>query len=152
MVRAGWLRLGARSESSAYFLDCASGIPRSCVPDVAFRIVSSSTAPRTFITGSGLYHFRPKRAVRPFVGAGFGVIRDRENVTCEPVAAGCDSLGVGDLRLGTSTSARPDNIAIVGLSTAFQNHIVLRGVIHFHRPGGEELSLFESAVTFGYRF
>jgi hypothetical protein len=153
MVRASWLHLGARRESDLYSTGCLDGgIPGSCLTDVAFQIVRRATAPRTFIAGSVLYHFRPNRPVWPFVGAGFGVMRDREHVSCEPAATSCDSLMGGDFRLGTSTSSRADIIGIAGLSTSFANHFVLRGSIHFHRPAGEELSLFETSFTFGYRF
>lgn len=78
-----------------------------------------------------------------------GVMRDRERTICE--IAGCESLMPG-LPVGTRAASHSDVIGIAGISTSIAHHLVLRGAGQLHRPGGEDLSLFETSVSLGYRF
>ena len=90
------------------------------------------------------------RIIRPFVGGGLGTFRHTELTVCE--VPGCD-LVIPSLPLGKRTTSHGDIIAIVGASTMLRNHVVIRGGVQFHNLlWGEELSLFETSVGFGYRF
>lgn len=150
-LRVVWVQLGSRQGASAYYQGCESGL-RDCRPAVAFTIVERSNAPWTFVTGSAHYYFRPREEVlRPFVGLGVGVSRDSTDVTCEPAAASCDTVA-GDIRFGRRVSLVGDSVAIAGVAATLRHHYVVRGVVYFHRPGGEGSSLFETALTLGYRF
>lgn len=148
MVRVAWLDLNDPG-GTTYYADCRPEFPRSCDPSVAVGVRSRLTAPRTFINGNALYHFRRGKPVRPFAGAGFGVMRDQEQVTCE--LAGCDAYLPG-FRASTRTLSYADLIGVFGASVAVADRVVIRGAVHFHRPAGEELSLFETTAMVGYRF
>ena len=107
MVRMAWLHLGDWTGIETYF-DCARDeIGSGCTPIPAVRVIRHRTSPRTFITGSALYHLHAGRTVRPFVGAGIGTIRDREQVTCEP--AGCEAPLAGFV--GTRVEGTPTSSA-----------------------------------------
>jgi hypothetical protein len=97
----------------------------------------------------GVYHFRRGRPLRPYLGVGVGTINERERVEC--ATPGCEAFLRG-LQLGERRFSYGNVAAITGLSTTLWDGIYLRGGIVFHRPAGEELSLFETAAQIGYRF
>jgi hypothetical protein len=96
-----------------------------------------------------LYHARPGAKVRPFFGVGVGGITRTEHAVCE--VAGCESILTWVSRYPRSSTLF-DVIGIFGASGRIGEHVVLRGGLHFHRPGGEDLSMFELAFMAGYRF
>lgn len=149
-LRAVWVQLGPRQGTNGYFTGCEPG-RRDCRSVVAFNIVERSTAPWMFVTGSTHYYFRPREVVRPFVGLGVGVSRDSTNVTCAAAATSCDTVP-NELRRGKRVEVLRDVVAIAGVAATFKRHYVGRAAVYFHRPGGESSSLFETALTLGYRF
>jgi hypothetical protein len=149
-LRVVWVQLGSRQGTSGYFNGCESG-RRDCRPAVAFYIVERSKAPWMFVTGSAHYYFRPREVVRPFAGLGVGVSRDSMNVTCEAATASCDNVA-SEFRLGRRVSILRDSVAIAGIAATFKRNFVGVATVYFHRPGGESSSLFETALTIGYRF
>jgi hypothetical protein len=121
-----------------------------CRPTGSVNIIGRSISPRRFMAGQGLYHFQRGRIIRPFVGGGLGTFRHTELTVCE--VPGCDLVMPG-LPLGKRTTSHGDIMAIIGASTMLRNHVVIRGGVQFHNLlWGEELSLFEASVGFGYRF
>lgn len=144
MLRGAWLELGSRTAAEGH------GGCTGCPPGVAYEVIRSSTGPRRFVSGSWLYHFRSGRTLRPFAGVGISVSRDSEQVSCKPVTVDCGSLP--GLRFGTVTQSRGGPVGSVGLAMLLKKTYVLRAAVHFHRPAGEETSLFETAVMVGYRF
>ena len=149
-LRVAWVQLGARQGMSGYFNGCMSGRP-DCRPAVAYYIVERSKSPWMFVTGSAHYYFRPREVLRPFLGLGVGVSRDSMHVTCAAVTASCDALASA-FRLGRRVSLLRDTVAVAGVAATFKRHYVGRATVYFHRPGGESSSLFETALTIGYRF
>ena len=148
--RVAWVQQGSRQSSAGYFVGCESVQP-PCRAPLAFSIVERSNAPLTFITGSAQFNFRPREVVRPFVGLGVGVTRNSTHVTCEPVSVSCDEVA-SDFRLGRRVSVQRGLVAIAGVAATFRQNYVGRATVSFHRPGGEDSSLFETALTVGYRF
>lgn len=148
-VRVAWLDLPRESGIDTYYTGCQVDLDIGrCRPTGSVRIVRQASA-RRFVAGQALYHFQRGRPVRPYAGVGIGLMLDRERLTCE--VAGCERLLPG-LPLGTRRSSARDVTAIGGLSALIAGHIVLRGGVQFHRPAGEDLSLFETLVGVGYRF
>jgi hypothetical protein len=94
-----------------------------------------------------VYHAGAGRA-RPFIGAGIGSISSTHTRSCD--VAGCEAI-LG-FALGTSTAGAGDVIAIAGVAVAVTPHSILRGAVHFHRPAGENLSMFEMSFMAGYKF
>ncbi len=118
-----------------------------CVPGV-LRIESHRLGDRRFAAGQAVYHFRSGHQLRPYLGLGIGTIQDHERVSC--VTPGCEALLPG-LQLGERRYRYRDVSLISGLSTTFWDRVVVRGGVVFHRPGGENLSLFETSAQIGYR-
>lgn len=148
--RVASLRLGPRGYTNSYFTGCGVGSAAACAPAVSQYVSTEFTGPRTYLTGMLLWHFRPQARVRPFSGVGLGTAREPLRATCEPVLRSCDELA--RLRLGSFVQSQTDYLLSAGVVGSITRRLVLRGAVNFHRPGGEELSLFETSVAVGYRF
>lgn len=79
-ARVARVQQGVREGSAGYLAGCESTLP-PCRPLLAFSIVERSKTPLTFITGSAQFNFRPRKAVRPFVGLGVEVTRNTTDGT-----------------------------------------------------------------------
>lgn len=145
LLRASWLDLPVRSGTLVYPTPCPN--TGSCEVQGFARVSKTFQSPRVFVGGSVLYDFRRGRGVRPFVGGGWGIMRERVDTRCEGPGTFCDAFSSG-----VSTTSLNDPTGVAGVSTLFGKHAVLRGAVHFHRLGGEQFALFETSLMLGYRF
>ena len=141
-VRLVWVDLPSHRYQTGYGFDCATGKCQTIV-----ETATQTYGGRRMVSGHGVYHFRRGRLLRPYLGVGVGTIHERERVEC--VTPGCEAFG---LRPGERRYSYGNVAAISGLSTTLGDRLYVRGGIVFHRPAGEELSLFETSAQIGYRF
>jgi hypothetical protein len=146
-LRLAWQWLPELHAGAEYGVGCGAGVPPGCQRPIV-RVFFRGANPRRFTAFELLYHARPGSRVRPLFGFGIGRIDRTETTVCE--GAGCEALlpFVGTTRRYSAG----DVIGVVGASSVVGKHLILRGAVHFHRPGGEDLSMFETAFTVGYRF
>lgn len=140
-VRATWFDRPERTGASTYYFGSRSA------PE-PLRVLHTP-GDRVLLTGQVTYHFRRGASVHPFLGAGLGVIHDREDIRCE--VPGCEALLPG-LTTGRLTSTAFDLAAIGGVAVVVSNHVVLRGGLQLHCPLCEETSVLETFFDVGYRF
>ena len=111
-------------------------------------VLETRRGSRQLISINASYHFRQEAVVRPYVGIGFGVIRDQLLTFCE--VAGCEA-SAPQVPFGRSVFTHKGLIATGGVSKTLYDRLVLRGGIRWHTPGGEDLSIVEVSLGVGYR-
>lgn len=148
--RVAWLPLPPAGPTG-YFVGCGPAPSSTCQPE-RVDILFAPVSPRRFVAGELIYHFRRGHRLRPFAGGGYGRMDTSEDVSC--AIPGCEAVinPTPDFRWGRRTSSASDPIGVVGGSYALTPHLIVRGVLHVHRLGGEELSLTEKSIGIGFRF
>jgi hypothetical protein len=107
---------------------------------------------RSLWLGQILYHFSRSK-VRPFVGFGAGLIRDRETAACLP--EGCENVPKnlrGGLDLGSLTATPGEWATSIGVRGLLRERAAFRAAITFHNFGGEHLATTDVSVGIGLRF
>lgn len=124
--------------------------PESPLGSVSTRV---SDRARTLWSGQAIYHAGRGR-VRPYVGAGAGVVRESYSSSCAP--AGCESFLASQSGRRRAVGAIADTfgawIASVGVRGLIGRSAVVRAGLTFHNFGGGAQALTELSAGIGWRF
>jgi hypothetical protein len=100
-----------------------------------------------FYTAEFLYHFRPDKPVRAFIGGGIGRMARVQTVRC--AVPGCNP---GDATLGRSEIWRDDQVLAAGVLFLPLKSLPIRAGLRLHMAFGEGHQQELFLLSVGYRF